>query len=116
MFLLIFIIFELNSKVTITMIIQKSIILLDEIWTKFFFFSYILHGCLSYVLIFIIKSNNDKTTHERKNVFASYARVLDLIYYLLIFMKFGFHSINTGTFIRKFFSYSVNILSSSSSS
>ena len=29
--LLIFIIFELNSKVTITMIIQKSIILLDEI-------------------------------------------------------------------------------------
>ena len=55
--LLIFIIFELKGKVTITMIIQKSIILLDEIWTKFFFFSYILHGCLSYVLIFIIKSN-----------------------------------------------------------
>ena len=64
------------------MIIQKSIIILDEIGTNFF--SYILHGCLSYVLIFIIKSNNDKTTHEHKNVFASYARVLDLIYYLLI--------------------------------
>ena len=38
MFLLIFIIFELKGKVTITMIIQKSIILLDEIWTKFFLF------------------------------------------------------------------------------
>ena len=90
MFLLIFIIFELNSKVTITIIIQKSIIILDEIWTKFFFFLHIAldvyHMYLSinlnnnvfstYVLICIIKSNNYKTTHERKNVFSSYARVL----------------------------------------